>query len=87
MAVPVKKAARGAKKGYQMPEKFTKGEIVTDIQNVSWVLGDSIGIGGFGEIYMASKSIEPTKYTYAVKIVSYTSHRFCFLTLWNFTGA
>lgn len=34
-----------------MAEPFKKGEILTDTKKNQWVIGNSIGIGGFGEIY------------------------------------
>lgn len=65
-----KKGKPAKKKLYKMPEKLTSGEVLIDIKKVSWVIGGSIGVGGFGEIYVAAKSTEPKKLAYAVKIVS-----------------
>jgi len=50
-------AAKGAKKIskkkriYEMPEAIPAGEIITDMKKGQWILGKSIGVGGFGEIY------------------------------------
>lgn len=37
--------------GYEMPEPIPKGEVLTDIGKQRWIIGTSIGVGGFGEIY------------------------------------
>jgi len=50
-------AAKGAKKVpkkknvYEMPETIPAGEILTDMKKGEWILGKSIGVGGFGEGY------------------------------------
>ncbi|CAG9864768.1 unnamed protein product [Phyllotreta striolata] len=36
---------------------FQRGELITDISGETWELGKAIGVGGFGEIYEASRSI------------------------------
>ncbi|XP_023298847.2 nucleosomal histone kinase 1 [Lucilia cuprina] len=63
-----KKAAAGAKKSklYSMPEKIKEGTILRDLMKTEWKIGPSIGTGGFGEIYSASKKAE-NKYDYVVK--------------------
>uniref|UniRef100_A0A1I8M9U4 non-specific serine/threonine protein kinase n=1 Tax=Musca domestica TaxID=7370 RepID=A0A1I8M9U4_MUSDO len=63
-----KKAAAGAKKSklYNMPEKIKEGTILTDMMKGEWKIGPSIGTGGFGEIYSATKPGE-NKYEYVVK--------------------
>lgn len=65
-----KKAAAGAKKSklYNMPEKIKEGTILTDMMKGEWKIGPSIGTGGFGEIYSATKPGE-NKYEYVVKCV------------------
>lgn len=48
----VKRAPK--KKGantYKLPDPISAGEILTDMGKKQWILGVSIGIGGFGEIY------------------------------------
>lgn len=60
--------------GYQMPERIPIGMVLTDLSKQQWKIGPSIGVGGFGEIYCASKANEGTKkvgdYPYVVKVVS-----------------
>lgn len=40
-----------AAKAYKLPDPISAGEILTDITKKQWILGTSIGVGGFGEIY------------------------------------
>lgn len=65
---PNKKGANG----YKLPDPIPAGEILTDIAKKQWIIGPSIGVGGFGEIYSASihKPGTKTSYNYVVKIVS-----------------
>lgn len=69
-----KKPAPKKKNGYVMPEKIPLGELLTDLSKQSWKIGPSIGSGGFGEIYSATKAVggakKPENYEYVVKIVS-----------------
>lgn len=66
-AAPRKKKANG----YQMPVKIPNGEILTDVCKKQWIIGKSIGVGGFGEIYLAaSVDKAAADYKYVVKIVS-----------------
>jgi len=39
------------KGGYLMPDPISAGEILTDMSKGQWILGKSIGVGGFGEVY------------------------------------
>lgn len=41
--------------GYKFPEKLPSGELLKDRAKKEWVLGHSIGQGGFGEIYCGMK--------------------------------
>ena len=41
-----------AQKGHKLAEKFPKGEVMQDLWKKKWVLGDVIGQGGFGLIYL-----------------------------------
>lgn len=41
-------------KGHQLAEKFPSGQILQDLRKKEWVLGDVIGQGGFGLIYLAA---------------------------------
>ena len=55
---PKKGGGRKVKKtasGYRMPDHLPPGTILTDLNKKQWVLGDSVGTGGFGEIYLAMK--------------------------------
>lgn len=42
-----------AQKAYQMPTPLPQGEILTSLDKSQWKIGQSIGKGGFGEIYNA----------------------------------
>ena len=56
-----------------MPPPLPKGEVLTDaIKKGQWVIGTSIGKGGFGEIYMANKhgSSSAANAQFVIKIVS-----------------
>lgn len=64
--MPPRKASRGASKtaatpkkrvaanGFKLPDPIPAGQIIQDMTKNIWVLGKSIGQGGFGEIYLAS---------------------------------
>lgn len=79
-AAPAKKpSAAGAKKKgpkslYDKPEPMPAGTIITDLQKNQWLIGNSIGVGGFGEIYSACNASKAPKkfedYPYVIKIVS-----------------
>ncbi|XP_069674134.1 serine/threonine-protein kinase VRK1-like isoform X2 [Periplaneta americana] len=47
---------RVASNGNRLPDPIREGEVLTDITKNQWKLGRSIGIGGFGEIYLASSN-------------------------------
>ena len=55
------------KKAYEMPPPIPAGEKLRDTGGTEWSLGKSVGKGGFGEIYLASKGKTED---YVVKIVS-----------------
>lgn len=65
-------AKKKAGNGYQMPEKIPLGEVLTDLSKNQWRIGKTIGSGGFGDIYCASK-VESSKktddYPFVVKVV------------------
>ena len=50
--MPPKKAGGGAKKktanGYKFPDHLNEGTILTDLAKKQWVLGKTLGKGGFG---------------------------------------
>lgn len=83
--MPPKKAVAGAgaakkksaKNAYQMPEHLPPGSVLTDLFKQQWHTGPSIGTGGFGEIYSASKAgggtaakTKSDDHPFVVKIVS-----------------
>lgn len=76
-AINKKPAQKRKANAYQMPESVPLGEILTDLSKQQWKIGPSIGTGGFGEIYCASKANESIKkyedYPYVVKVVSFHS--------------
>ncbi len=39
-------------------KSIPQGEILTDLKDKKWKLGPSIGIGGFGEIYLGMYRFE-----------------------------
>lgn len=51
--VPVKRAAAA---GCKLPMQLPAGEILTDITQNKWKLGNTIGYGGFGDIYLGKHS-------------------------------
>lgn len=65
-----KRPAKAA--AYQMPEPVPRGFVLTDLAKQPWLVGTSIGTGGFGEIYAACKATAPPKriddYAFVVKI-------------------
>ena len=72
-AVSVKPKAKKKPGAWKMPPPLPAGEVFTDNAKKKWVLGGSIGKGGFGEIYLASKqgsSGDSSKENYVIKIVS-----------------
>ncbi|KZC09945.1 Serine/threonine-protein kinase VRK1 [Dufourea novaeangliae] len=49
---------RVAALGCKLPDQLPDGEILTDITQNKWKLGQAIGYGGFGDVYLASKDID-----------------------------
>lgn len=45
---------RRSPNGFLLPDPLPRGEVLTDTIRQQWVLGKPIGVGGFGELYMAS---------------------------------
>ncbi|XP_078033881.1 uncharacterized protein LOC144468344 [Augochlora pura] len=71
MAGKVRKAPkRKGANGYKLPDPISPGEIVKDLKDNQWILGKSIGIGGFGEIYCAASynGKTPKDYPNVIKI-------------------
>ncbi|KAF8764884.1 serine/threonine-protein kinase VRK1-like isoform X2 [Argiope bruennichi] len=52
------KQPRIAPNGNRLPDPLPNGVILTDVIKRQWKLGKSIGLGGFGEIYLASDDIK-----------------------------
>ena len=87
MAKMAKKTKEGKGKGapkksgpWKMPPPIPSGETLTDFNKKQWVLGGSVGKGGFGEIYMATpsgKSTTDKTSQYVIKVVGgvYSVHR------------
>jgi len=53
-AAPKKRVAAN---GFKLPDPIEAGVVVTDIAKKSWRVGKSIGVGGFGEIYLVSDEL------------------------------
>ena len=45
---------RRSPNGFLLPDPLPRGEVLTDTIKQQWVLGKPIGVGGFGELYLAS---------------------------------
>ena len=57
LKMPPKASKRKAANGYKLPDPIPGGTIITGTTKKQWRLGKSIGLGGFGEIYLASEEI------------------------------
>ncbi|XP_017879876.1 serine/threonine-protein kinase VRK1-like [Ceratina calcarata] len=70
MCAKVVKRAPRKKGAYKLPDPISAGEILTDIAKKQWILGKSIGIGGFGEIYSGApyNGKGPKDYPNVIKI-------------------
>ncbi|XP_076284532.1 serine/threonine-protein kinase VRK1 [Lasioglossum baleicum] len=57
-------------KAYKLPDRISPGEILTDMTKKQWILGESVGIGGFGEVYSAApyNGKAPNDYPNVIKI-------------------
>merc|ERR1712051_582611 len=45
---------RRSPNGFLLPDPLPRGEVLTDTIKQQWVLGKAIGVGGFGELYLAA---------------------------------
>lgn len=45
---------RRSPNGFLLPDPLPRGEVLTDTIKQQWVLGKPIGVGGFGELYVAA---------------------------------
>ena len=84
--VSKKPKAVGRKKGARkMPPPLPAGEVLSDFSKKEWVIGASVGKGGFGEIYLAApqgSSASMTVARHVIKIVSGgPSWPFCLWTI------
>jgi len=60
--MPAAKRPKKTASGYKMPEHLAEGTRLRDLMKKEWTLGASIGVGGFGEIYLAAEGTsKPTK--------------------------
>jgi len=60
--MPAAKRPKKTASGYKMPEHLPEGTRLKDLMKKEWTLGSSIGVGGFGEIYLAAEGTsKPTK--------------------------
>jgi hypothetical protein len=50
------KKKRIAPNGFRLPDPIRDGEVLTDVKDKKWRIGKSVGLGGFGEIYLGSHS-------------------------------
>ncbi|KAI1294188.1 Serine/threonine-protein kinase VRK1 [Halotydeus destructor] len=65
----VKPKPRIAPNGYRLPDQLPYGEVMTDSLKGQWVIGQTIGSGGFGEIYAAKQISDKTdNWNYVVKV-------------------
>jgi len=49
---------RRSPNGFLLPDPLPKGERLVDSTKQEWVLGKPIGLGGFGELYLASSRVD-----------------------------
>jgi len=52
--MPPKKPGKKTANGYKMPDPIPAGEIIRSSTKEVWTIGKSIGVGGFGEIYLCN---------------------------------
>jgi len=59
-------AKKAGPKAHKLAEQFPKGSVLKDLFKKEWVLGDVVGQGGFGLIYLASE--KDSKSDHVIKI-------------------
>ena len=65
-----KAGANKKSRAYKMPPPLPAGEVLSDVTHkLSWSLGESVGKGGFGEIYRASPIGGSKSVQHVIKIV------------------
>ena len=67
---------RRSPNGFLLPDPLPRGEVLTDTIKQKWVLGKPIGVGGFGELYLASYQsndgkTSPEKFVIKVRKLKY----------------
>ena len=67
---------RRSPNGFLLPDPLPRGEVLTDTIKQKWVLGKPIGVGGFGELYLASYQsndgkTSPEKFVIKVRNLKY----------------
>ena len=65
---------RRSPNGFILPDPLPPGHVLEDNKRQRWVLGKSIGLGGFGEIYAASAH-GTGKEDHVVKVVRSSNER------------
>ncbi|XP_054712080.1 serine/threonine-protein kinase VRK1-like isoform X2 [Uloborus diversus] len=68
------KEPRFAANGHRLPDPLPQGSILTDVKKRQWKLGKSIGLGGFGEIYLASDDIKKKPGNHANYVIKVEPH-------------
>ena len=58
---------RIAANGYRLCDPLPKGEVLMDMTNKEWIIGTSIGSGGFGDIYTCRPKADRTE-KYVMKV-------------------
>lgn len=61
--------------GYRVPDLIKNGEIVSDVTKKKWKLGKSIGVGAFGDIYLASDDISKPVGSEAKYVIKMEPHK------------
>ncbi|XP_077537089.1 serine/threonine-protein kinase VRK1-like isoform X2 [Haemaphysalis longicornis] len=67
-------APRKAANGHRLPDPLPAGEILTDLCRKQWRLGKAVGLGGFGEIYLASDVVSKPVDANAAFVVKIEPH-------------
>lgn len=64
---------RRSPNGFILPDPLPRDHILTDNRKKKWQIGESIGLGGFGEIYAAKESGSGPKMNYVIKVEPHTN--------------
>lgn len=71
-AAPARKPR--APKGPKLPAPFTRGTVLQDLRKKQWKLGDEVGKGGFGLIYLASEDLGSPMTSTAEHVIKIEPH-------------